>query len=198
MNRTAQLWCFAVALAAALGAVLARADRIRQEQRREHEALLATRTPSTLPRTDNGLDARGILREQKCGDSGGEVGVGRGLLSQALHRLSRVGLEAPARRLVIVTSFCPCSRCCGRWADGITASGVSCADAMRRWGGFVAADKSIPFGTLVRVPGYARGRWVPVLDRGGAIRGDRLDVYCETHAVALRWGRQELVVEMRP
>jgi 3D (Asp-Asp-Asp) domain-containing protein len=92
-------------------------------------------------------------------------------------------------RTMTVTAYCPCAKCCGRYADGITASGQP-VTANR--GRFVAADRSLPFGTLVSVPGYNEGRPVPVLDRGGAIRGNHLDVFFPTHAEALRWGRQTL------
>ena len=86
-----------------------------------------------------------------------------------------------------VTAYCPCAQCCGQYADGITASGHRIQPGDR----FVAAD--LPFGTLIHVPGYGL---VPVLDRGGAIKGDRIDVYFDTHAQALRWGRQRLTVSV--
>jgi len=93
-----------------------------------------------------------------------------------------------------VTAYCPCEKCCGRWADGYTASGkpVSANNGL-----FVAADKRIPFGTMVAIPGYAEGKPVPVLDRGGAIKGNRLDVFFPTHQAALNWDRKTLTVEIK-
>jgi len=44
---------------------------------------------------------------------------------------------------------------------------------------------------MLRIPGYGT---VPVLDRGGAIKGARLDVFFPTHAEALKWGRQSLEI----
>ena len=90
-----------------------------------------------------------------------------------------------------VTAYCPCAICCGRHADGLTASGLPVTACGGR---FVAADRAIPFGTLVSVPGYNAGRPVPVIDRGGRIRGDRLDVFCSTHARARAWGVRRLTV----
>jgi 3D (Asp-Asp-Asp) domain-containing protein len=59
----------------------------------------------------------------------------------------------------------------------------------------VAADRALmPFGTLVSVPGYHGGMPVPVLDRGGAIKGERLDVLLPTHAQALAWGKRTVEV----
>ena len=39
--------------------------------------------------------------------------------------------------------------------------------------------------SMLDIPGYGK---VPVLDRGGAIKGNRLDVYFPTHKQALQWG----------
>lgn len=100
---------------------------------------------------------------------------------------------SPARvfsKRMTVTAYCPCGKCCGRFADGITASGRS---VTANNGRFCAAGRSIPFGTLINIPGYGK---VPVLDRGGAIRGDKLDVYFPTHQAALEWGRKVLDVEI--
>jgi 3D (Asp-Asp-Asp) domain-containing protein len=102
-----------------------------------------------------------------------------------------VGAHPPALAgpsVYIVTAFCPCSRCCGKWADGVTASG----HVIQPGDKFCAADPSIPFGTMLDIPGYGI---VPVLDRGGAIKGNKLDVYFDTHARALRWGRSRLIVK---
>ncbi len=101
------------------------------------------------------------------------------------HELSRVSAASASPNtarlagLYRVTAYCPCKVCCGPNAHGVTASGK----AVRV--GMVAADRSIPFGTVLDVPGY--GRCV-VEDRGGAIKGRRLDVYYNTHAEARRWG----------
>lgn len=99
----------------------------------------------------------------------------------------------PARTVwMVVTAYSPDHRSCGKWADGKTASLRSVwTNAME----LVAADtRLLPMGTLVSVPGYAGGRTVPVLDRGGAIKGARLDVLYPTHQIARRWGVQRLPV----
>lgn len=90
-----------------------------------------------------------------------------------------------------VTAYCACTRCCGPNAVGLTASGkhVSYND-----GRFVAADTSVlPFGTKLVVPGYAETP-VEVIDRGGAIKGNRLDVFYPSHDEALQWGRRWVAV----
>jgi len=91
-----------------------------------------------------------------------------------------------------VTAYSPDARSCGKFADGITASGYSVwTNGMK----LVAADTELlPFGTVVSVPGYDAGRPVPVLDRGGKIKGQRLDVLYPTHEIAREWGVQEVDV----
>lgn len=91
-----------------------------------------------------------------------------------------------------VTAYCPCQRCCGPQASGLTASGLPVS---HNGGRFVAADTNVlPFGSRVWIPGYHDENPVPVIDRGGAIKGHRLDVYFPSHEQALQWGRQWLLV----
>ena len=90
-----------------------------------------------------------------------------------------------------VTAYCPCEKCCGKWANVYprrTASGHIIKDGDR----FAAADKNIPFGTILDIPGYGIVR---VEDRGGAIKGNRLDVFFPTHQAALNWGMKNLTVK---
>jgi 3D (Asp-Asp-Asp) domain-containing protein len=93
---------------------------------------------------------------------------------------------------MLVTAYSPDERSCGKSADGITASGYSVwTNGMK----MVAADTRIlPMGSLVSVPGYHEGKPVPVLDRGGKIKGHRLDLLYPTHEIARRWGAQRLTV----
>jgi len=95
-------------------------------------------------------------------------------------------------RRMRVTAYCPCEKCCGQWSDGVTA----CGHRIREGDRFVAADKSVPFGTRVIVPGYAASQPVKVLDRGGAIYDNRLDVFFATHDEALEWGVKYLKVKI--
>ena len=91
-----------------------------------------------------------------------------------------------------VTAYCPCKKCCGPRARGITASGKRVS---HNGGLFVAADTSIlPFNTRLIVPGYAANKPVQVIDRGGAIKGKKLDVFFATHQQAMEWGRKKMEV----
>ncbi len=92
-----------------------------------------------------------------------------------------------------VSAYCPGACCCGAFADGITASGQP---VTANGGKFIASPRAYPFGTRMIVPGYNDGKPTPVLDRGGSIKGNRLDLYFPTHAAALGWGRQYLLVRI--
>ncbi len=99
----------------------------------------------------------------------------------------------PARTLnMLVTAYSPDWRSCDDSDDGITASVHSVAT---NDGCLVAADtRVLPMGSMISVPGYDQDRIVPVLDRGGAIKGHRLDVLYPTHNQAKKWGAQRLKV----
>lgn len=73
---------------------------------------------------------------------------------------------------------------------GITYSGVK---VKRDLFSTVAADLTVfPIGTILFIPGYGYG---VVADKGGAIKGDRLDLYYETVAdVYNKWGKKQLAV----
>jgi len=95
---------------------------------------------------------------------------------------------------ITATAYCPCRKCCGRWADAPmstrrTASGAHLARLIATDAKFCAADtRYYPFGTILHVPGYGPAI---VLDRGGAIKGPhRIDLFFATHQAALEWGRQ--------
>lgn len=99
----------------------------------------------------------------------------------------------PARTIRMkVTAYSPDERSCPGTADGITSSNHDVfTNAMR----LAAADsRLLPLGSIISVPGYDDGRVIPVLDRGGAIKGRRLDLLYATHEQALRWGVKTLDV----
>jgi 3D (Asp-Asp-Asp) domain-containing protein len=118
----------------------------------------------------------------------------RPLIRLAQEKRTELLYDLPKAHTMVmeVTAYCPCSKCCGPEAQGVTASGRL---VTHNNGRFVAADTTVlPFRTKLVIPGYASERAVEVLDRGGAIKGNRLDVFFPTHAEALKWGRQKVEV----
>lgn len=99
----------------------------------------------------------------------------------------------PIKRIwMTVTAYSPDAHSCGDSADDITASNHHVFTNAHR---LVAADtRLLPLGSMLSIPGYDEGRIVPVLDRGGAIKGTRLDVLYATHEQARKWGVQRLPV----
>jgi 3D (Asp-Asp-Asp) domain-containing protein len=91
-----------------------------------------------------------------------------------------------------VTAYCACKKCCGPGAKGLTASGRHIS---YNGGHFVAADtKVFAFGTKLLIPGYAGGNAVEVVDRGGAIKGNHIDLFMPTHQQAVAWGNKWMQV----
>lgn len=86
-----------------------------------------------------------------------------------------------------ITYYCPCEICCG-WNTGITASG-----AIATAGTTIAADSSIPFGTEIIIDGHV----YTVQDRGSAIIGNHIDIFCNTHEEALSHTRHNTEVYMK-
>lgn len=108
-------------------------------------------------------------------------------------------LEAGRKVWLQVTAYCPCSRCCGDWAfrlprrfaDGTPVAGTDYA---------LAADTGVfPFGTRIRVPGYAAGEPVSVLDIGAAVKGSHIEIFFHgpnAHRRARQWGNRWMEVEV--
>lgn len=119
--------------------------------------------------------------------------------------------RGPLRRGEFVTleatGYCKCGDCCG-WKRNLFLRPVHAygpnegkpkkigetASGTKAKVGTIAADTRVyPFGTRIRVPGYG---WGTVEDRGGAIQGQRLDLFFDSHEDALEWGRQTVTVEV--
>ena len=85
-----------------------------------------------------------------------------------------------------LTAYCPCEKCCGSWAfdrpDGIVYG--SSGEELKA-GYSIAVDPSvIPYGTEVVINGLT----YRADDCGGAIKGNRIDVYFNNHKDALDFG----------
>ena len=88
-----------------------------------------------------------------------------------------------------LTAYCPCEKCCGEWADGITYTGTTATP-----GRTIAVDPNvIPLGSTV----YINGQAYIAEDIGGAIKENRVDVFFATHEEALQFGVQyaEVAIE---
>lgn len=98
-----------------------------------------------------------------------------------------------------VSAYCPCKACCNKNPNHPLFRITKSEYKIQFGDKLVAAPPSFPFKTILNVPGYGK---VPVLDRGGVIKGKRLDVlFYErspdhrtdleySHQLALNWGIQ--------
>ena len=76
---------------------------------------------------------------------------------------------------------------CGK-SDGITASGLKVKEKHT-----IACPPQFPLGTKIKIDGY--GMYV-CEDRGGAIKGNHIDIYMQTKAEAFAFGRKNLIAEI--
>lgn len=99
-----------------------------------------------------------------------------------------------------LTAYCSCEKCCDHWATvrPLDENGkpiVYTANmSVAKQGVTVAADTSVlPFGTVLLIDDHE----YIVQDRGGAIKGNRIDVYFESHEEALQFGVQYKEIFMK-
>jgi len=97
---------------------------------------------------------------------------------------------------VYATAYCACKSCCGKSpshpAYGITAMGTKAAH------GTVAVDpRVISLGSKLYIEGigstYDYG-YSQALDTGRSIKGNKIDLYFESHSEALKWGKKKVRV----
>lgn len=87
-----------------------------------------------------------------------------------------------------LTAYCSCSKCCGKWADNRPEGKVIGASGKELTAGYsIAVDPTvIPYGTVITI----NGQEYVAEDCGGAIKGNRIDVYFNDHDEALEFGVQ--------
>ena len=86
-----------------------------------------------------------------------------------------------------VTAYCPCEACCGRWADGLTATGIPATP------GVAAVDPAvIPLGSTVVID----GQWYLAADTG--VTGNHVDICRAAHREAAAFGVQTAPVWVIP
>ena len=72
--------------------------------------------------------------------------------------------------------------------DGITASGLKVKENRT-----IACPKAFPFGLKIKIEGMGT---YTCEDRGGAIKGNKIDIYMLTKKEAFKFGRQNLTAEI--
>ena len=78
-----------------------------------------------------------------------------------------------------ITAYCPCAECCGRWVDGVTASGLPATP------GVVAVDPEvIPLGSTAVIDGQ---RYLAA-DTGSGVEGLHIDICMGSHEETVAHG----------
>lgn len=83
-----------------------------------------------------------------------------------------------------LTAYCACRKCCGKWANGKTASGTTPEE-----GRTIAVDKKvIPLGSTVIINGEE------YIAEDTGVKGNHIDIYFGSHRDALNFGVQRAEV----
>lgn len=130
------------------------------------------------------MSANGTLMEDEAAGN-----IATGLLSD--QTVEAVAEESKATLVSLgeytITYYCPCMQCCGK-TDGITATGTLATEDRT-----VAVDpKVIPLGSEMVI----EGKSYIAEDVGGAIKGQKIDIYVNSHQEALNRGRQRAEVHL--
>ncbi len=136
---------------------------------------------------ENGVEvSRSVISEQMIRDKQDKV-VAVGTKPQPVQVASR-GNESGREMYVEATAYtASCSGCSGITATGINLHVNSNAKV-------IAADpRVIPLGTKVYVEGYG---YAVAADTGGAIKGNKIDVFIASKAEAYRWGRKTVKIKI--
>lgn len=81
----------------------------------------------------------------------------------------------------MLTAYCPCRECSGHYGNN-TATGVK-AKANHT----IAVDPEvIPYGTVL----WIKGKRYVAEDCGGAVKGNHIDIYFDTHAEVMEFGKK--------
>ena len=101
----------------------------------------------------------------------------------------------------ILTAYCPCELCCEEYAlnrpideNGEVIVYGSTGERLFQGVSIAVDPAAIPYGTKVDID----GRVYTAQDCGGAIQGNRIDVYFDNHEDALDFGVQEKIVYVIP
>ena len=107
-------------------------------------------------------------------------------VAKTANNNASTGTPTGPTRIFKVTAYCSCAKCCGK-VTGRTASGSHAVA-----GKTVATSGQFAFGTKLNI----NGQEYTVEDRGGAIQGNRIDIYMNSHAEAVAWGVKYLPVQV--
>ncbi len=85
----------------------------------------------------------------------------------------------------ITTAYCPCDSCSGGWGRSTCTGAVATANHT------IAVDPNvIPYGTKVLIDGVV----YTAEDRGGAVKGNHIDIFFDSHEQTHLYGKRNVEV----
>ncbi len=92
----------------------------------------------------------------------------------------------------VITGYCSCQVCCGQYSPEVTGKPATTASGTTpKANHTISVDPDvIPLGTHV----WIDGKEYVAEDTGGAIEGNRIDIYFDSHSEALKWGKRTKTV----
>lgn len=85
-----------------------------------------------------------------------------------------------------VTSYCGCSKCCGKWSSGSDSNAIGCLGVKLTPYYSIAVDDSIiPLGTVLWDD---EGNYYRAEDTGSGVKGHHIDVFTGDHEAAVKAG----------
>jgi 3D (Asp-Asp-Asp) domain-containing protein len=110
------------------------------------------------------------------------------LLAHWKEKQARLWTALPEGQFTInASAYTAAADECGK-SDGITASGIKVAEKRT-----LACPPNFPFGTKIAIEGLGEYRCE---DRGGAIKGNHIDIYMQTKKEAFSFGRRNLIAQV--
>lgn len=117
----------------------------------------------------------GAVVSEKTAESDNNV------VSSAETKTVSSNITKTKKMTVVATAYCPCDKCSDGYGRA-TATGKT-ATAGRT----IAVDpKIIPYGSKVTI----NGNTYIAEDCGGGIKGAKVDIFFDTHAETLKWGKR--------
>lgn len=113
------------------------------------------------------------------------------------YEVKAVSYSSGKPMTVTATAYCSCPKCCGVWSEdhpsriGTDYEQTTYTGTEPTEGRTIAVDPDvIPLGSEVIID----GKIYVAEDIGGAIKGNHIDIYFDSHEEALEWGKQEIEV----
>lgn len=110
---------------------------------------------------------------------------GQKLSGSKTYRVGQGAVNMTSLGVFRTTAYCPCRKCSSGWGGRTSTGAIASA------GHTIAVDpRVIPYGTQIMINGIV----YTAEDRGGAVKGNHIDIYFNTHAETRAYGSRNVEV----